>query len=295
MYSRLVTVLTLLALLILSPHRTFAAAPDQLWDLWVVGAPGAWQMGADGHGIRVLVVDSGVDPTGAAGILAGHLAPGYAVNPLHGNGLVANPSPLVDTDGHGTMIVSIVVAPAVGIAPRATVAMAKVLAPRGGSCDDVATAIRWGVQQHFPIINISMAFGGDPSSIRDAVQYALGRGTLVVAATGNEAQVNPLWPAATPGVIAVGASDQAGKRAGFSNGGASILAPGVSVAGVNAMGVGTMTGTSASAALVSGMLADLLSVGLTAMQAQAALLAGSWHGVMSLSGALTVAHQQQWL
>src|SRR5690606_39301672 len=97
-----------------------------------------------------------------------------------------------------------------------------------------------------------------------AIRYAIDKGVVLVAAAGNEgartsAGAAPYsYPAALPGVVAVGATDAGLRRASFSNGNASVLvaAPGVDIMGAGPGGeywVGR--GTSQAAALVSGVVA----------------------------------------
>ena len=70
----------------------------------------------------MLVIDSGLDHAVAMETMRGSILPSLAVNPLHelNPGVAcADPSPFVDASGHGTFIVSLIVAPNLGIAPRA--------------------------------------------------------------------------------------------------------------------------------------------------------------------------------
>jgi subtilisin family serine protease len=271
-----------------------AGTPHAAWDLRAVGAAAAWVRGADGQGVSVLVVDSGLDHAVAVHDMRGSILPSLAINPLHeaDPGVrCPDPSPYSDATGHGTFVVSLVVAPTVGIAPRAKVAMAKAsgVDATGNACGntrDLATAVRWGVAHHFPIISISEVTAVNDPPLRDAVAYAVQRGVIVVAAVGNDGDAWPEFPAAYPGVLAVGASDQTGDPARFSNGGATILAPGVDVPGLLPGGEEARSGTSLAAPLVAGALADLLSLGLTGVQARKAIVAGAANGVLSLPGAL---------
>nr|BFE84083.1 hypothetical protein GCM10020093_066840 [Planobispora longispora] len=95
---------------------------------------------------------------------------------------------------------------------------------------------------------------------QEAVRYALDRGAVLVASSGNDgAGLNRRhFPAAYPGVISVGAVDEAMRVAPFSNRQAhlSVVAPGVEI--VTADGPGSYTvgsGTSSAAALVAGIAA----------------------------------------
>jgi subtilisin family serine protease len=201
--------------------RATRAASTAPWDLSAVGAAAAWAQGADGHGVSVLVIDSGLDNAVAVHDMRGSILPSLAVNPLHeaDPGVrCPDPSPYTDTTRHGTFVVSLVVAPIVGIAPRAKVAMAKAsgVDAVGNACGttrDLATAVRWGVAHRFPLISISEVTAVNDPPLHDAVAYAVQRGVIVVAAVGNGGDAWPEFPAAYPGVIAVGASNETGDPA----------------------------------------------------------------------------------
>lgn len=344
---RLLTALwsTLLLLLFLSTSASAATTriPDPAeWHLYQAGAPTAWAQGADGHGVSVLVIDTGLDGPLATLGLSGSTLPGYAA-PLHETFevpcpgavpgkyddmhpctktvIVPNPARTGDMVGHGTFVACEIAChvPGLsyyGIAPAARVAMARVFLGAGADTRDIAAAIRWGVTRHFPILSMSLgALEGD-AVLRTAVAFAVAHGTLVVAAAGNEAGTSPEFPAAYPGVIAVGATGPRMRRASFSNygPGLALTAPGVGVvglatAGTNALechGVCPLNGTSMATPLVAGALADLLSLGVSPVHARAALLAGAIHwpnmpvaeygaGVLSVSRSVTYARTHGWV
>ena len=101
---------------------------------------------------------------------------------------------------------------------------------------DIATGIARLTDAHVRIINLSVTLEIVAQDIVDALNYAIGAGVLVVAASGNEGLGTVDFPAAflqpqngtAASGIAVGAADAAGNRAAFSNSGSqlSLLAPG---------------------------------------------------------------------
>lgn len=112
------------------------------------------------------------------------------------------------------------------------------------------------------IINLSLGSQQDNPVLREAILYAQRKGSLIVAAVGNDGSDRVSYPAAYPGVIGVGANDANENYLSFSNRGnsVSLVAPGMELAaaGLN-NSVIYFTGTSAAAPLVSGSLAHLLT------------------------------------
>jgi subtilisin family serine protease len=258
-----------------------------------------------------------------------------AVNPLHGQKTVpckyfvpfspactqdvavANPDAYVDAVGHGSFVSCQIVCDGkeygyYGVAPGAKVAIAKVFIGEGADSRDIATAIRWGVLYHFPIISMSLGGPADPVEAA-AVAFAIRHHVLVVAASGNSSQPVPGYPAGYPGVISVGASTRWDTVAYFSNGNPTLVAPGDFIFGIapmhptiiNCGGFCLWEGTSMATPEVAGALADLLSVGLTPWQAEHALIAGArhWpgmdksrygHGIISITNSLAYAHAKHW-
>jgi len=93
-----------------------------------------------------------------------------------------------------------------GVAWDASVLPVKVLDEDGVGTDaSVAAGITWAADHGATVINLSLG-GPQPSDVlRQAVDYALARDVVVVAAAGNDGHRTPSYPAAYPGVVAVGA------------------------------------------------------------------------------------------
>lgn len=232
-----------------------------------------------GEGQVIAVVDTGVDLKHPD--LAPKMVPG--VNTVDANGSAA------DDQGHGTNVAGIAASlqddagGIVGMAPGAKIMPVKVLGGDGSGSDaSVAEGIRWAADNGATVINLSL---GGPSSSQtgaSAVKYALSKGCVVVAAMGNDGTGGKSYPAAYPGVIAVGATDINDQVTSFSQYGSwiSVSAPGYSIlstyptyrtssldsyesnkAGWEKMGMraglkyGYMTGTSQAAPHVAGLAA----------------------------------------
>jgi thermitase len=95
----------------------------------------------------------------------------------------------------------------------------------------VGQGITWAADHGARVISLSLALDGPLQAVEDAVRYAIRKGCVVVAAAGNEATSNPVYPAAYSGVISVAATDDHDNLTGFSNYGSWVrtAAPGVSI------------------------------------------------------------------
>ena len=106
----------------------------------------------------------------------------------------------------------------------------KVLNRRGsGTYADVASGIRFAVDNEAKVINLSLGGSASDETLRGAVQYAYENGVTVIAACGNDNVNSCLYPAAYDDyVIAVGATQYDEKKAPYSNYGPSLdlVAPG---------------------------------------------------------------------
>ena len=228
------------------------------WAQRRLGFERVWPI-TQGAGVTVAVVDTGVD--GIQPFLKGAVRPGYDV---------VNHGGVADTDcnGHGTFVAGLIAARPIvgygfaGVAPAATILPIREANSTGTSSAEVlAKCIRAAVERHVQVINVSITAPLPAPDLVSAVNYALRHNVLVVAAAGNDfASGNgPQYPAASPGVLAVGAVDASGQRATFSESGSyvSVVAPGTGLIGPGAGGVGLVSesGTSFATAYVSGVAA----------------------------------------
>lgn len=283
----LVSVLVAASVALVPPTAAHAdGIRAEQWALDAMHTAQAWQT-TKGEGITVAVLDTGVDadhPDLAGNVLPAKDMVGFGATQgdpawaLHGTAMAG----IIAGHGHGAGNTDGVL----GIAPEAKIlpvrviledddpSRAKARKTRGNA---LADGIRWAADHGADVINLSLgddSASAHPESAEDeAVQYALKKGSVVVASAGNGGEKGDhiSYPAAYPGVIAATAVDKFGTRASFSTRRwyATVSAPGVDVViAAPDRKYYEGWGTSAAAAFVSGAVALVKSAhpGLTPAQ-----------------------------
>jgi membrane-anchored mycosin MYCP len=273
------------------------------WAQTQLDYPALWSLGRQGAGQTIAVIDTGVNRESAFG---DRLQAGADLVKLGGDGLA-------DCDGHGTVVAGIIAASPdhttgfTGVAPAA-----QLISIRQSSLDyglknakqnagdnvagttgSLADAIRYAADRGVQIINISEASCRPGNAAPDvgslavaaAVNYALRRDIVIVAAAGNVDSAGDCKtqnvpgkkpatvpvPAGLPGVLTVGAVDETGQPAAFSLAGpwVDVAAPGVDIISTDPLpgsrgqinrfitgsGVSPVQGTSFAAPYVTGLVA----------------------------------------
>lgn len=176
------------------------------WGLDRIGAPGVWeQYGTRGGGVRIAVLDTGVDPDHPDVELA---PDGWAEFDAAGARIDSTP---YDVNGHGTAVSSIATGSNasgthVGVAPNATLLHGGVLTPEGGTVASVLAGIDWAVENDVDVVSTSLGVQGTDPAFVAPVRRALRNGTFVVAASGNAGDGTSYAPANVYDAVAVGAS-----------------------------------------------------------------------------------------
>ncbi|MEO3819284.1 S8 family serine peptidase [Plantactinospora sp. B24E8] len=208
-----------------------------------VGAPSVWQSGQTGRGVRVAVLDTGIDAT----------HPDFAGRIAEVQNFTDDPD-VDDVDGHGTHVASIVAGSGAasqgryrGVAPEATLLVGKVCGTAGCPDSAVIAGMEWATSHGAAVVNLSL--GGLDGYDLDPMEAAVNRltaahGTLFVAAAGNDGLPGTVSsPASADAALAVGAVDRDDRLADFSSqgprtgGGAikpEITAPGVGIVAARA-------------------------------------------------------------
>jgi subtilisin family serine protease len=241
-----------------STATTLSGGVDRIWldakievtldqSVPMIGAPQAWAQGYDGTGVKVAVLDSGIDTTHPD--LAGKVT--AAAN------FTFEPS-AADGNGHGTHVASTIAGSGAasggrykGVAPGASLLNGKVC-NSAGQCPTswVLAGMEWAVANGADVVNMSL--GGGPTDGSDPLSQAVNRltassGTLFVIAAGNSGPGASTVesPGSADAALTVAAVDKSRRIAGFSSRGPrfgdsaikpDIAAPGVSIVAARATG-----------------------------------------------------------
>ena len=235
--------------------------PDDPVGYWL-RAVHADQAGVPATAPAIAVLDTGV---ASVPELQGRLRSGYNV--------ASGDAQTNDIDGHGTAVAAIAAAAGGvrGVSPTSSIIPIKIFDDTGASgAEEFVAGIQRAVAAKASVINVSAAGSPDVDAatkrdLQDAVNAAVSLGIPVIAASGNEGSGTLDLPAALAHVIAVGAIDQSGGHATYSNTGSGLdlVAPGSSIVtaappALCSSGYGVAEGTSFAAPIVAGAAALLL-------------------------------------
>ncbi|MCL5110053.1 MAG: S8 family peptidase [Chloroflexi bacterium] len=262
---------------VVSPNDPYFANGYQ-WGLYNYGQDGgtagadidarrAWGLTVGESNAAIAIVDSGID--------ASH--PEFAGKVLSGWNCVDNSPNTNDDFYHGTMVAGIAAANTsnatgvAGVAWNTRLMPVKVLDGSGHGTDStLACGIVYAADHGARVINLSLGTASLSSTLNNAIDYAYSRGSLLVAAAGNcgvvgtegcAYQNQPSYPAASPHVLAVAATDRNDSRASFSTQGSyvDVAAPGQDILSTYPGGYASGRGTSFAAPYVSGLAGLLLA------------------------------------
>ncbi|MFI8324259.1 S8 family serine peptidase [Streptomyces sp. NPDC085529] len=213
-----------------------------------IGADRAWEAGYDGTGVRIAVLDTGVDRTHED----------LRTRVVGEKNFSASPD-AVDRVGHGTHVASIAAGTGArsggrfkGVAPGAEVISGKVLDDEGyGDDSAVLAGMEWAVAEGADVVNLSLGAPDSPGV--DPLEAAIDRlsaekGVLFAVAAGNDGESGPSSvgsPGTADAALTVGAVDHEDRLAPFSGTGPrvgdgavkpDVTAPGVAVTAAAAPG-----------------------------------------------------------
>ena len=244
-------------------YQVSALAPTMPFNIRQIGADRVQAAGNDGSGVRVAVIDTGIDYTHPD--LKDVYAGGY-------NFVSDNDNPM-DDNGHGTHCSGIIAATGskkgiYGTAPGVSLYGVKVLNSGGyGSISDVVEGIYWAKNNSMQVASMSLGSSWDSQAMHDAVDNATENGVLIIAAAGNSGSVSGVgetmgYPAKYGNVLAVAAVNKHNHRAFWSSTGFNIgvSAPGVKIRStVPGANYATYSGTSMATPHVAGVAALVYS------------------------------------
>jgi subtilisin family serine protease len=210
-----------------------------------IGAPTAWAAGYNGKGVKIAVLDTGVDTTHPD--LTGQVT---AVKNF------TTAATAADKVGHGTHVASIAAGTGAksggkfkGVAPGAKILAGKVLDDTGSGDDSgILAGMEWAAEQGADIVNLSL--GGTDTPDLDPLEAQVNKlsaekGILFAIAAGNEGPETVGSPGSADAALTVGAVDDADRLADFSSTGPRIgdgavkpdvTAPGVDITAASAQG-----------------------------------------------------------
>lgn len=237
------------------------------WHLQKIQAPQAWDITVGDANVVIAVIDTGV---AAVQDLAQKILPG--INIIEGG---TNAS---DDGGHGTAVAGVAAAltdnsiGVAGIGWLNDILPVKVYTSTGSTtCSAITNGIIWAADHGAKIINMSFGGPSECNGEKSAVDYAWGKGAVLVAAAGNDSSITPNYPAAYSNVIGVASTDPDDALSSFSNYGSwlSVAAPGRNLWTTYNTGLYSgFSGTSAAAPVVSGIAGLILSANPTLSNSQ---------------------------
>lgn len=246
-------------------------SPNYQYGLFNTKANSAWDIARGSRNQEIAVLDTGVD----------YNHPELSSKTIRGYDFVDRDYTPMDQNGHGTHVAGIAAAETnngigiAGMAPNTNVLAVRVLDANGsGTLANIANGIIYAADNGAEVINLSLGCDCNTITLQNAVNYAWNKGTVIVAAAGNDGVSTTFEPASYANVIAVGATDRNDRKASFSNYGTwvDVMAPGVDIASTypNNRYV-YLSGTSMASPHVAGLAALLTGQGKNNTQVRAAI------------------------
>lgn len=228
------------------------------WGLRRIGAPTVWEKLKERR-VRVGIIDTGITDT----------HPDLQANIKECTSTLDGNSSFLDDNGHGTHVAGTIGARStrggmVGINPYTDFYIVKAFDRQGSAkLSDIIEGIDWLIRRQVNVINMSFSTAETNNIFSRAIQEAYFRGTVLVAAAGNDGGTNSVnYPAKYSEVIAVSATDSRDNLASFSSTGPEVdfCAPGVDIKSTwLRSGYKVSSGTSFAAPHIAGAAADLLN------------------------------------
>lgn len=207
--------------------------------------------------VKIAIMDSGVDSThrDLEGVYISHY------------NAIDSTNDAIDRLGHGTAMAGIITANdngkgITGISSNVEILSIKVLDDQGkGDLSSFVSGIEWAIKQDVDVINMSFGIKRDDPLLKGAVEKAIDKGIIIIAAAGNNPGMSTQFPAAYENVISVSAIDHLENPYPYvSLGKIDYSAPGVNILTLQPNNeYRVFNGTSFATAHVTGIVANFLS------------------------------------
>ena len=261
---------------------------DNAWGVQHIGAAAAHAAGVTGAGVKVAVIDTGIDyihndPDDDPYVVD----PEFNSNYRGGYDFFNNDSDPMDDNGHGTHVSGILAAEkngylVVGVAPQVDLYALKILGANGeGDVSNLILALQWAVQNDIDVVNMSVGTHEVSPALATAVANAAAAGLLMVAASGNTVTIQEIffgcpvtYPGAYPQVLSTTFTNGNDALTGYSCTGPEVdfAAPGDQIFApvptgscmlCTPYGYAPESGTSMASPHLAGTVALLLDAGIT--------------------------------
>ena len=187
---------------------------SQQWNLLDIGAGVAWDSGFFGAGVRVAIIDSGIN--------AGH--EDFAGSTIaQGANVIDDSNNVIDQNGHGTFVSGVIAAQRnngkgiAGITDLVELIPIKCFVGQDTDIKYVIKAVYKAVDDfNCDVINLSLGLRDDLQSFRESLEYANSKGVIIVSSVGNDGEEKKFYPAAYDSVTGVGAVGKNGDICSFS-------------------------------------------------------------------------------
>lgn len=237
-------------------HVSYPKDADVNWGLDAMNIKDAWTDGYTGKGVKIAIIDSGIDPHSDLNIAGG-------ISMIEEEG----ENNYRDIDGHGTHIAGIIAGKldgkgVAGLAYDSEIYAVRVMNNEGKVyVKDVVEGIEWAINNGIDIINLSLATSQNSTTLEQAIKKAYNQGILIVAGVGNSGSNSSVaYPAMYDEVIAVTAVDKNMTKGSFASTGNKVefSAPGVDIVSTYKDGkYAVADGTSQATPHVTALLAIL--------------------------------------